>query len=295
MNRVRPGTCAAYSNLYPQTQCVLDGRHRGAHRDRDSTEFFHTCAGLWHDVIGMAEPRRRMTDLSDLSLPAGIVTDLVAPREQSVYVHAVPVNPAWWQAALAHYGLPGGPVVPDSDREQTLSRGSVFSLGGAVSEATSDEDTLRFLWHVLAWGSRVRNNRRRLLSVAELMPEAADVLRQACVAARDNPVAGYEVLRPKGRNAIPWLGPAFLTKVLYFAGGGAPDHRALILDDRVAGALIDHGWWSLRTGGNWPTATYERYCDLVTTWAAEASNAVGREVGGDEIELWLFRQGPKSR
>lgn len=288
--------CAAYSNLYPQTQCALDLRHRGAHRDQVGTEFFHAGGGLWHNVIGTPEPRRRMTDLSGLSLLAGIATDLAPIREQSVCVHAVPVNSAWWQAALAQYGLPGGPVTPDSDREQTLSRGRVFSLGGAVNEATSDQDVLRFLWHVLAWGSRGRNNRRRLMSVAELMPEAADVLRRACAAARVNPVAGYEVLRPKGRNAIPWLGPAFLTKVLYFAGGGASGHRAFILDDRVAGALRDHhGWWSLRTGGNWPTATYERYCDLLTRWAAEASHAVGREVGGDEIELWLFRQGPKRK
>lgn len=287
--------CAAYSNLYPQTQCALDSRHRGAHRDQVGTEFFHAGGGLWHNVIGMPEPRRRMTDLSSLSLPAGIAAELALPRGQSVHAHAVPVNPAWWETALQQHGLPGGPVIPDgrdAQGRETLSRGSVFELGGVVSDATSDEDVLSFLWHVLAWGSRGRNNRRRLESVADLMPDAADVLRQACVAARGNPVEGYEALRTKRRNAIPWLGPAFLTKVLYFAGGGALGHRSLILDDRVAGALRNHhGWWSLRTGGNWPTATYERYCDLLTRWSAEATTVVGREVGSDELELWLFSQG----
>lgn len=296
MNRGRLGVCAVYSNLYPQTQCALDGRHRGAHRDNEGTEFFHAGAGIWHNVIGMPEPRRRATDLSQLSLPAGVAAELASPREQSVHAHAVRINPAWWEAALGQYGLPGGPVIPDSNGEETLSRGSVFKLGGAVGDATSDETVLNFLWHVLAWGSRGRNNRRRLQSVAERMPEDADVLRRACVAARGNPGEGYEVLRPKGRNAIPWLGPAFLTKVLYFAGGGASGHRAFILDDRVAGALRDHhGWASLRTGGNWPTATYERYCDLLTRWASVAGTEVDREVAGDELELWLFRQGPNRR
>lgn len=294
MSQARPGMCAAYSNLYPQTRCVLDGRHRGAHLDRVGAEFFHAVRSPWHDVTGMTEPRRRTTDLSRLDLPEGVVAELAVPREESVPTHAVPVNRAWWDAALREFGLPGGPVVPDG--EGTLSRSFVFGLGGAVGEASSDEEVLSFLWHVLAWGSRGRNNRRRLRSIAELMPEAADLLRQACIAARESPVAGYEVLRPTGRNnAIPWLGPAFLTKVLYFAGGGASGHQALILDDRVAGALIDHGWWSLRTGGNWPTRTYERYCDLLTRWAAEASEQVGREVASDELELWLFRQGPSHK
>lgn len=283
--------CAAYSNLYPQTQCVLNGRHRGGHLDKDGSEFFHGVRTPWHEVTDMPQTRRRTTDLSRVDLPTGVLAELATSRTQSVLAHAVPVNPEWWDAALREFGLPGGPVVPDDRR--LLSRGSIFALGGAVGEASSEEDVLSFLWHLLAWGSRGRNNRRRLQSIAELMPQAVDLLRQACLAARDDPVTGYEVLRPNGRsNAIPWLGPAFLTKVLYFAGGGASGHRALILDDRVAAALSGHGWWSLRTGGNWPSATYQRYCDLLTRWAREAGDEVGREVASDELELWLFRQGP---
>lgn len=235
----------------------------------------------------------RMTDLTQLEVPEGLAAHLAATtRDATVRGHRVPVAPAWWAAVLADNRLPGT-VRPDSTSADlpSLSRQAIFDLGGAITSSSDDEAVLTYLWHVLAWGSRGRNNRRRVASVASQMPAAAATLRQACIAARESPEDGYRILRQGRSNAIPYLGPAFLTKVLYFAGGGTDGHHALILDDRVAAALSRrHGWHSLRTGGGWPPATYTRYCDLLDRWASGTSTQ-DRTVAPDEIEYWLFSGG----
>lgn len=154
---------------------------------------------------------------------------------------------------------------------------------------------LGFLWQVLAWGAGTgaRNNRRRLSSVAADLPGAVEALRGACALAGNDPEAAYaRMLSGRRQPVIGGFGPAFFTKVLYFAGHGVADHPCLILDDRVAGALRDRcGWDSLRTGGGWPVVTYGRYCDLLSRWAGELTQDVNRDVAGDELERWLFDQG----
>ncbi|MFI0268192.1 8-oxoguanine DNA glycosylase OGG fold protein [Streptomyces luteogriseus] len=67
-------------------------------------------------------------------------------------------------------------------------------------------------------------------------------------------------LRPGGRNAVAYLGPAFSTKVLYFAGAGG-----------------------------WPTSASVRYCALLDRWTHEESRRLGRRVCSDQIERRLFR------
>nr|WP_262414340.1 hypothetical protein [Streptomyces acidipaludis] len=154
----------------------------------------------------------------------------------------------------------------------------------------SDDDVLRLLWHVLAWGSglKLRNNRRRLDSIRDGRPAVITALREAATSARTDPEAAYRRLF-KGAG-VRYLGPAFFTKYLYFAGAGSFDHPCVILDSRVAEALNKRcGWYSLRAGGGWPPETYGRYCTLLARWASEESDRLGRQVGADEIELWLFR------
>jgi len=115
-----------------------------------------------------------------------------------------------------------------------LSRGDLFT-DAANLDAGSEEELLRFLWRVLAWGSgmRLRLNRERIRAVADNRPSAMAVLREALRAAREDPAQAYEALRPRGRNATAYLGPAFLTKVLYFTGRGALDHPCVILDSQA--------------------------------------------------------------
>jgi hypothetical protein len=154
----------------------------------------------------------------------------------------------------------------------------------------SEEELLRFLWRILAWGSgmKLRHNRKRIRAVADGLPSATAALRQALQAAREDPGQAYEALRPGGRNAIAHLGPAFSAKVLYFVGGGALDHPCAILDSRVADTLRSTCQWDSLGSGEWPASTYARYCALLQRWAQEESRHLGRRIGADEIERCLF-------
>lgn len=171
-----------------------------------------------------------------------------------------------------------------------LSRGDLFT-NAANLDAGSDAELLRFLWRVLAWGSgmKLRLNRKRMRAVADNPPSAMTALREALKAAREDPAQAYEALRPGDHNAIAYLGPAFSTKVLYFAGLGALDHPCAILDSQVAATLRDTCKWDSLGDNEWPTNTYVRYCALLDRWTHEESRRLGRHIGIDEIERWLFR------
>jgi hypothetical protein len=95
----------------------------------------------------------------------------------------------------------------------------------------------------------------------------------------------FELLHHRRGQLITNLGPAFGTKFLYFAGGGRPDHPSVILDRRVAEALVRRGWTSLKTTGGWSSDDYEHYCALLQRWVVET----GLE-GPDRLEKWLFDQ-----
>ncbi|MFJ6492547.1 hypothetical protein [Streptomyces californicus] len=229
-----------------------------------------------------------LTDVSRLRLPRAGREALQRPRSERIDGHAVPVAGAWWNAELAAARLPGGPVVGPGVTE--LSRGDLFADADRLDPGC-DEDVLRFLWRVLAWGSgkKLRLNRRRIRAVTADPPGSAAALRAAVRAARECPERAYEALRPGNRNAIAYLGPAFSTKVLYFAGGGALTHPCAILDSQVAATLKNACGWDSLGGNGWPTRAYVRYCELLGRWAREESARLERQVGVDEIERWLFR------
>jgi hypothetical protein len=245
------------------------------------------------------------TVLDGLVLPRQCRTELAQPRSHRVLGHSVTVNLDWWNERLTESWLPGAPIagidgsgVMVTAGSAQISRQQLFTLAGYVMEG--GEAALRLLWHVLAWGTgtKPRQCRKRLASVAAAPYDVAALLQRSTEAARRDPVAGYRLLYPDSRRyAIKHLGAAFFTKYLYFAGHGQPEHRALILDDRVAEALHRLcNWTSLKTGGHWPAETYARYCKLLTRWAREETEALGRPVWPDEIERWLFDHGvPESR
>lgn len=80
---------------------------------------------------------------------------------------------------------------------------------------------------------------------------------------RPDPTCHLSVQQSRSRSTVAWLGPAFFSKYLFFAGGGAAGHPSLILDARVASALRYRcRWESLHPGGPWLAVTYARYCTL---------------------------------
>ncbi len=208
------------------------------------------------------------TDLSTLSLPDWAVPTV--PRREAVAGQAIRIRREWWQRSITSRGLPGAP--PSAS---TLTRADVWEQDG---------DVFALLWRTLAWGSgsHLRQNTARLNSIERDLPRATDLLTRAADESRRDPARAYAVLRPDRHNLIPGLGPAFFTKFLYFAGGGAPDHPCLILDRVVASALREFGWESLHRAGPWPVGTYERYCGLLARWASEHGCAP------DELEVAIF-------
>jgi hypothetical protein len=230
------------------------------------------------------------------------------------------IGSTWWNRSLELAGLGQFEVSvdPNGHGSERLTRTELFELARTLKTGSLDEDTvgapaeadeawmatyLRFLWHVLAWGSGTsrRHNGERIEAFASADARMRNVklLRNAAHHARDrqNPRDAYSCLIRKGGGKIPGLGPAFFTKFLYFVGAGDPAHSCLILDSRVAESLFLAGWDTLpryeRDGKwnysyNWHTDTYVGYCDLLRQWAVGAGTRLGYEVSPDEIERALF-------
>lgn len=232
------------------------------------------------------------TDTTTLAAPSELARALSDGRRQRIHQQAIIVDLTYWNSLLDQFGLHGGPIEALHDGVSTsngtcgIAREDIFQLG-PIKDADS---ALRVLWFALAWGSgkKVRLSHKRLSSIHD-NPQCVDQLVAAASYATSSPQAAYEVLHRNGKSLIKYLGPAFFTKYLYFAGRGAASHPSLILDSRVASALRHrHGWKTLGTRGNWPSDTYARYCDLLQRWAAEESERIGREIAADEIERFLF-------
>lgn len=237
-----------------------------------------------------------MTDLSSLNPPGALREHLTASSRDRVTAQAVQVDAGWWNKELTKRSLPGAVYGTNESGGSQISSGRVWisrqQLFDEAADAADDADyALQLLWQSLAWGagSSARNVKRRLSSVASRPKEVADALIKVAHLSAIDPAEAYEALRPAGRTLVPYLGPAFFTKYLYFAGQGRPDHPCLILDARVAASLHRYGWTSLRSGGAWPASTYQRYTELLHRWALELETP-DRKVAADEIELWLFEQ-----
>lgn len=228
-------------------------------------------------------------------------------REQTVLRHGFTESQlalGWWRRTLTDLdmGHIEVSVDPRGNGANALTRGDLFELGRHVA---TDQDALTFLVHVLAWGSGVstRNNRRRLeaFSAGAARTSNLSLLRGAVEHAQsgspDAAREAYALLIRRGGGAIHGLGPAFFTKLLYFAGRGEGAVPCLILDARVASNLYKAGWESLpfsqRRGGknfsfNWYADTYASYCELLAAWAAAAES----RTHSDEIERALFAGAP---
>ncbi|WP_104055650.1 MULTISPECIES: hypothetical protein [unclassified Arthrobacter] len=227
---------------------------------------------------------------ADAPLPEDLFAAL--PGEDAVLGHAIAVNCDRWQDALSTRGLPplqgalAGPGVTK------VSRGDVFELG--VREITPP-NAFQLLYYSLAWGlgGRAPRLHQRLNALAAHQDRAGELLVDAWQAVRNGESAQdvYGVLTTdRGAGRIPWLGPAFSTKFLYFAQGQDVPPRYLILDQVVARNLSDV--WPGAPKAAWFPDTYARYCAVAGSWAEQATERLdgSRKVRADEIEFVLFNR-----
>lgn len=225
------------------------------------------------------------TPLEDIHLPERAIERLTNVQVTDwIDNHKIDVGQGWWTSTLREHGF------DDTLVGETIRRADIFALADQAAETPSAALTL--LWNSLAWGSgsKRRNNKARIASVARDREGAAALLQRAARLSRTQPHAAYGLLYPDNRTAIPELGPAFFTKYLYFAGGGAAGHPCCILDENVALALhTTCGWRSLPTK-NWLDSAYGRYAELLARWVSEH-----RLARLDVIERWLFEEGKRVR
>lgn len=233
-----------------------------------------------------------MIEPSRLPLPEWVFRALDRLPLDEVLHHRVDVDRQWWLQRLTDEGFAEELFEAP---EGCLSREALFRLGRSAGH--SPEDARRLLWASLSWGTgmRQRNNRSRIRAIAGDSDGFGKLLAEAALLSRGGaPAEAYRLLRPF-RNSVPYLGPPFFTKYLYFAGTRQLEHGCLILDSRVARTLRMHcDWASLIGWYAWPAESYERYVALAHRWAGAAQKRFGAEdrlrpVWADEIEYVLFK------
>lgn len=167
-----------------------------------------------------------------------------------------------------------------ADEGRSVSRKRLFELGESVS---TKADALNFYFAVCAWGAGTSalSVSRRIRSLKE--PDGSDKIHEALQAVKElDGDKAYSAFNDGSQHRVPYLGPAFFTKLMYFlAGQPSTDNtrHPLILDSLVARAL---GW--SKTSG-WKTEEYSLYLDVIEDvhrrWKAK--------VPTDVIEYMLFQ------
>ena len=133
-----------------------------------------------------------------------------------------------------------------------------------------------------AWGyGRVGYGPFRVRRVLDAVPNAGARLQAAAgTAVEGRPVDGYACLGDHGIARLPYLGPAFGTKFLYFCSATS-SQPALILDRLVARWLRENAGLPLNEL-RWSVSTYVRYLEIMFGWADELGLAA------DELEVCIF-------
>jgi hypothetical protein len=186
------------------------------------------CA-QWRDLEDQAR-----VEAAKYQLDAGgrrPVSELIGLARQvrggdDVRPHTVYFDPAKWQ-------LDGGAVPHRLMSAGEISRGDLFDLAVKVPGVA----TWPLFCCTYIWGQgRIGYGRARFDKIIQCTPpdrvvavaEEAIGRQSAC-----GPLSAYAYLRGTGQSCtVPYWGPAFFTKLLYFAD--APPRRALILDQVLA-------------------------------------------------------------
>ncbi|MFT4470856.1 hypothetical protein ACMX2H_13195 [Arthrobacter sulfonylureivorans] len=208
------------------------------------------------------------------------------PRNTAIHDHGFTLNTGWWNDRIV--GLPGAPIAGGS-RSAHITRADLFAMADRALADGTGTGALQLLWHTLVWGSGSDHRRdpRRIASIRENPEELGKLLRDAAERVRTDVREAFLMLKP-GRPAIKFLGPNFFTKFLYFAGGGDPTHRALIVDRRVRETLHRvTGHDTFRAQGNYRSSSYLASIETMEEWAADVSSPQ-RRVAADEVERWAF-------
>ncbi|MFD4903934.1 8-oxoguanine DNA glycosylase OGG fold protein [Kitasatospora purpeofusca] len=203
------------------------------------------------------------------------------PFDKDRWIPLLP-DATWWPAELDD--------CPRVGRWPRVDRRTVFSV---ACRAATAETNRHLLVAALVWGTgtKAREVRRRGRIFAHTSAAELDARLGAALTALREKGAAEAYWAFNNDHRIPHLGPAFFTKVLYFAGDEAVSgpHRPLILDSVAVTVLkelgiVDERW----PVSGWKTNQYRQYLVAAHNLARQ------RAVRPDQIEAALFRRGKQA-
>lgn len=208
----------------------------------------------------MARTRRTAEQVAELLRDGGPL-----PRTVDVQSQGLNFYPRHWLSKWDRSQMPEIPQILgqeglDARGRKRLTREDLFRRGSLI---TSTADAIDFYVAVCSWGvgNKARDVYRRIEPLKH--PEAGDRLLHGIMSVQGPngfAVAGYQAFRNVNDAYLKGLGPAFFTKLLYFAAGQptvGQDGHPLILDQKVAKAI----GWPAKTW--WSVEEYMDYLDLV--------------------------------
>ncbi|MEU0559674.1 hypothetical protein [Dactylosporangium sp. NPDC006015] len=252
----------------------------GWRRVSSAAQFDAVAEPTWTASLADVVRRRAASQQPAPSAIPGILTEIVGHWVEATDQHGV-----WWDAAAWRDGLAGTPLVGAVERvadgltllsDRTLiTREHVFSVR---------DRPIDLFVASMAWGYGLSGYgwyRTRALfgrDGSAQIPRLVGELQESA----GSPERTWTVLR--GSQGLRGLGPAFGTKIAYFAGYDRTEGCGPLIADRWTAwsfwALA--GSWDIRASAD----LYRRYVETATSWAAEVG------VRSDDLERALFVAGP---
>lgn len=172
----------------------------------------------------------------------------------------------WWlryfDGDYADCWPPALDALTEDDRKyRWISRDVVFGIAEAPSQCPELHTAVAaYVWgvnkNVFQVGRLVRGFTRNREAASDKLRTAAAIM------AADGPVAAYRAMSSGGVARLPYMGPAYFTKFLYFNGyrNDSLAVRPLILDKRVATALRRREVFPPNApNAGWASGLYESY------------------------------------
>lgn len=160
-------------------------------------------------------------------------------------------------------------------------------------DLTPDRSDAELFWLILTWGRIQRSNADKVLVNQSAWLDAFSAARHATSRAD-----AYNALAEVSRR-LPGMGPAYFTKLLFFA---APTLHAYIMDQWTARSI------NLLSGAELVRLTsakyvcksntaeiYVQFCEMIDDLARHRSNEDGVRYSGADIETRLFSTGGRNR
>ena len=214
------------------------------------------------------------------------------PTPAEVLGQSVPFDPDRWTRLLPDTTLWPSELsrLPIVGRWPRVDRAAVLAIA-----ARGDDPPAALQTYVASsvWGSgtKARTVTRRIQVLIDTDPAVVGQRLSAALATLHSAGAVEAYRRLATDLHVDGLGPAFFTKLLYFAGtaGAAPTPgpTPLILDRFVAAALRRHGPPGRWASTGWTSTRYGDYLE----WAAELAGRWGPDVAPSAVELRLFELG----